>query len=106
MALVVHHSDGKLVAMSYTRKTETYQPRIERDVPVPDREQEEIVVPRRMPEGTLEQLAKKMKPGESVLIPAGSKGKFKRLVELQGFTTTSRIYSKIEEARVWIIKPD
>jgi len=59
-----------------------------------------------MPEGTLEELARKMKPGDSVVVPAGSTGKLKTLVEDRGLTITSRVLAPIKEARVWVIKPE
>ena len=85
------------------RKTEEYVPLIQHGVPVPERERETTRYTRKMPDGALAQLAQRMKPGDSVVLPAGSKGKLKSLMEERGLKTTSRLLAPVDEARVWVL---
>jgi hypothetical protein len=90
---------------------ETYIPTIDDGVPIPERSA--TVYTRKIAGGELIRIAERIKPGmlanrgvdgQSVVLPAGSIGKFKKIVEKRGFRTLCYISQSDTEARVWVIK--
>jgi hypothetical protein len=92
-------------------RVEHYVPTIEDGIPIPERAA--TVYTRKIFDGELQRIASQIKPGQSVVLPAGSLSKFRKIVEESGFKTfcktVSRNGSKITymnndgEARVWIL---
>jgi hypothetical protein len=81
---------------------ETYVPKIEDGVPMP--EPEATVYTRKIAGGELIRIAEKIKPKQSVVLPAGSIGKFKKIVKSRGLETVCFIGQSDTEARVWVVK--
>jgi hypothetical protein len=91
--------------------TELYIPQIENGIPIP--EPPATVYPRKIVGGELMRIAEKIKPGtiakravdgQSVVLPAGSIGKFKKIVKSRGLKTVCFISQSDTEARVWVVK--
>jgi hypothetical protein len=90
---------------------ELYIPQIENGIPIP--EPPTTVYPRKIVGGELMRIAEKIKPGtiakravdgQSVVLPAGSIGKFKKIVKSRGLKTVCFISQSDTEARVWVVK--
>jgi hypothetical protein len=91
--------------------TEMYVPLIEDGIPIP--EPPATVYTRKIVGGELMRIAEKIKPGtiakravdgQSVVLPAGSIGKFKKIVKSRGLKTVCFISQSDTEARVWVVK--
>jgi hypothetical protein len=90
---------------------EMYIPQIEDGIPIPERPA--TVYPRKIVGGELMRIAEQIKPGtiakraadgQSVVLPAGSIGKFKKIVKSRGLKTVFFISQSDTEARVWVVK--
>jgi hypothetical protein len=83
------------------KKIEWYVPPIEDGIPIP--KHVPTVYTRKIVAGELMRIAEKIKPGQSVVLPAGSIGKFKKIVKSRGLLTVCYIGQSDPEARVWVI---
>ena len=90
---------------------ESYVPRIEDGIPIPD--PQDTVYTRKIVSGELVRIAEKIKPGtlakravdgQSVVLPVGSIGKFKRIVQSRGLKTVCFVRQSDTEARVWVVR--
>ena len=81
------------------RKVEQYVPVVEDDIPIPEPPQ--TVHTRRIVAGELMRIGEQIRAGQSVVLPAGSIGKFKKLVEARGLSTVCYISQTDTDARVW-----
>jgi len=86
------------------KKIEEYVPLIEDGIPIPKRIR--TVYTRKIVAGELMRIAEQIKPGQSVVLPAGSIGKFRRIVKSRGLHTVCYIGQSDPEARVWVISPE
>lgn len=84
-----------------SRKTEEYIPEIRNDRPIPERTT--AVYVRKIVEGELIRLVDRIKPGESVDLPVGSMGKFRKLVEQRGYGTVTQRPKADETGTVWVL---
>jgi hypothetical protein len=85
-------------------KVEQYTPAVQDDIPIPQRSKNAYT--KKMVDGELLRIAREMKPGQSVILPAGSIGKFKKAVKLRNLKTVCFIRQCDDEARVWVVAPD
>ncbi len=85
-------------------KVKQYIPKVQDDIPVPQRSRNAYT--KKMVDGELLRIAREMKPGQSVVLPAGSIGKFKAAVKLRDLKTVCFIRQCDDEARVWVVAPD
>jgi hypothetical protein len=92
-------------------KVEIYVPKIESGKAIPERAP--TVYTRKIASGELMRIAERIKPGtiarrgldgQSVVLPAGSIGKFKKMVASRGLKTVCLIGQSDTEARVWVVK--
>jgi hypothetical protein len=86
------------------RKTEEYVPLVEDGIPIPKRAK--AVYTKKIVEGELMRIADQIRPGQSVVLPGGSIGKFKRRVHTRDLKTVSRRASTGAEGRVWVLSQD
>jgi hypothetical protein len=86
------------------KKVEEYVPKIEDDIPIPERTT--TVYTRKIVAGELIRIAEKIKPAQSVVLPAGSIGKFRKIVRSRGLKTICFIGQSDTEARVWVVLQD
>lgn len=56
--------------------------------------------------GQLKKLAEVIQPTQSLMLPRGSTGKFKRLVAPRGLTIVTAGAQTDPDVRVWVIEPD
>jgi hypothetical protein len=94
-------------------KVKQYVPAIEDGVVIP--EPAATVYTRKIVDGELQRIANQIKPGQSVVLPAGSAGKFRKIVKDRGLETFSKsvlrgrskipyTYTETDgEARVWVL---
>jgi hypothetical protein len=92
------------VAKPYVPKVEKYVPKIEDCVAMPGRAL--TVYTRKIAGGQLIRIAEQIKPSQSVVLPAGSIGRFKKIVRSRGLETRCFIGQSDTEARVWVVSPD
>ena len=85
------------------KKVEDYVPLIEDGIPIPERNP--TVYTRKIVAGELIRIAEQIKAGQSVVLPAGSIGKFKQIVKSRGLLTVCYIGKSDTEARVWVTSP-
>ena len=86
------------------RKTEEYVPKIEDGIPIPKRAT--AVYTKKIADGELIRITEQIKPGQSVVLPVGSIGKFKKLIEGRGLKTVSQRAQSDSEGRVWALASD
>ena len=82
------------------KKLEEYVPVIEDGIPIPEPPATRYT--RKIIGGELMRIAEQIKPGQSVILPAGSIGKFKKIVKSRGLHTVCFIGQSDTEARVWV----
>jgi hypothetical protein len=85
-------------------KVEQYTPEVRDDIPIPRRSKNAYT--KKMVDGDLLRIAREMKPGQSVVLPAGSIGKFRKAVKLRNLKTVCFIRQCDDEARVWVVALD
>lgn len=93
-------TNGRRKAM---KKVEDYVPLIEDGIPVPERIP--TVYTRKIVAGELMRIGEQIRPGQSVVLPAGSIGKFRKIVKSRGLLTVCFIGQSDTEARVWVMAP-
>ena len=82
-------------------KVEWYIPIIEDGVPLP--EPNPTAYTRKIVAGELIKIAEQIKPGQSVILPVGSIGKFKAIVKSRGLAIVQRSGQTDAETRIWVI---
>jgi hypothetical protein len=85
-------------------KVEQYVPKIEDGIPIP--EPVPTVYRKKIVDGELIRIAEQIRPSQSVVLPVGSLGKFKKIIESRGFRTVCRSGQTDTEARVWVVAKD
>jgi hypothetical protein len=86
------------------KKVEQYVPQIEDGIPIPERLK--TAYTRKIVAGELLRIASEIKPTQSVVLPVGSIGKFKKIVKSRGFETVCPVDQTATEARVWVVSRD
>jgi hypothetical protein len=86
------------------KRVEIYVPEIEDDIPIPVHDP--TVYTKKIVAGELIRIAEKINPGQSVVLPVGSIGKFKRIVKSRGLKTVSFVRQTDTDARVWVVPPE
>jgi len=82
------------------KKVDQYIPQIEDGIPIPAAPK--TVYTRKIVGGELKRIAEQIKPEQSVVLPVGSIGKFKRIVKSRGLKTVCLVSQTDTEARVWV----
>jgi hypothetical protein len=83
------------------RRVEEYVPKIEDGIPIP--EPAPTVYTRKIAAGELIRTAEQIEPGQSVVLPVGSIGKFRKIVKGRDLETVCRVGQSDTEARVWVV---
>jgi hypothetical protein len=86
-----------------TKKGDQYEPKIETGLPPAHYE---TAYDTKMFEDSLRLLAERIERGQYVKIPAGSKGKFKKIVESRGLKTIHRLRLGDPLATVYVVTPE
>ncbi|MGB7718751.1 MAG: hypothetical protein WBL65_02555, partial [Bryobacteraceae bacterium] len=73
-------------------------------IPIPKRAT--AVYTKKIADGELIRITEQIKPGQSVVLPVGSIGKFKKLIEGRGLKTVSQRAQSDSEGRVWALASD
>ena len=82
------------------KKVELYVPKIEDGIPLPTAPK--TAYHRKIVAGELKRIGEQIKPMQSVVLPVGSIGKFKKIVESRGLKTYCQAGQTDTEARVWV----
>ena len=80
-------------------ETEIYAPKIESGVPF---ERRQARYPRKLADGALADLARSIKPTQSVVLPEGSKDKFTKLLKERGLITQWQYVRPLPDVRIWV----
>lgn len=82
------------------KKVEQYVPEMEDGIPIPA--PPKTAYTRKIVAGELKRIGEQIKPGQSVVLPVGSIGKFKKIVSSRGLGTVCLLGQTDTEARVWV----